>query len=200
MFEDRHIHLLWWSIFLSIIIYFTYTAADVYGRSRPDTVPPMAFKLRSDLIRTSRYAFGLQAPSSTFGAQIHAESTYNPNARSRVGAAGLSQVMPGTARWLAIQHPDLQPPTPLSPGWAMLALARYNKYHWDRIGSKFTPCDRLKMTLAAYNGGYGILRRKTWPRETVAYVKRIIYTLEPLYEAAQFGPGSTCNRKDRRSP
>jgi soluble lytic murein transglycosylase-like protein len=195
MMRERDIHLLIWCAFLSILIYFAFEANEVFGRPQPDAVPPMAFKLRSDLIRTSRFAFGLSAPSATFGAQIHQESNYQADASNRSGAKGLAQFMPRTALGMSQKYKDLRPPTPYSPAWSMLALARYNKEHYDRLGSKFTQCQRLKLTLAAYNGGYGVLKRKQWPKETIYYVKRIIYQLEPLYEAAHFGPGSGCHPK-----
>jgi soluble lytic murein transglycosylase-like protein len=189
----RSWHLIPWTCFLTIAIFFT--VREVYGRPHPDAVPRIAYKYRSDLIRTSRFAFGINAPSATFGAQIHAESNYRTGARSRAGALGMAQFMPRTADWMAKRHKDLRPVNVLSPTWSMLALAQYNKFHYDRIGPRFDQCQRLKLTLASYNAGFSVLKRKKWPKETTYYVKRIIYQLEPLYEAASFGPGSTCTRR-----
>jgi Transglycosylase SLT domain len=189
--RDRDVHLLIWSAFLSILIYFAYTAADVYAKSRPETVPPIAYKLRSDLIRTSRHIWGISAPAATFGAQVHQESGWNPNVCNRIGACGLGQFMKPTASYMSRRYKDLHPAAPLSPAWAMLALARYNSENYARVKNyKFTQCQKMTLTLASYNAGPGVLKRKKWPKETIHYTRRILYELEPLYEGAGWGLGS----------
>ncbi len=56
-------------------------------------------------LNTQAYRHEIRAAASKFGvdeaivrAIIHAESAFNPNALSRVGAQGLMQLMPATAR------------------------------------------------------------------------------------------------------
>jgi soluble lytic murein transglycosylase-like protein len=195
MFEERHVHLLIWSAFLSIVIFFAYTAADVYAKPR-ETIPPIAYKLRSDLIRASRHIWGISAPSATFGAQVHMESGWNPNVCNRIGACGLGQFMKPTASYMSRRYKDLYPAAPLSPTWAMLALARYNYENFKLAGDGKLTCAQARRVLASYNAGPGVLKRKTWPRETQRYVQRILYDLEPLYESAGWGLGSMCNQKE----
>lgn len=156
-----------------------------------ESVPPIAYKYRNDLIRTSRFVFGLTAPSATFGAQIHAESHWDANARSRAGAVGLSQFIPSTSRYMGRRYADLRSVAPLTPAWSLLALARYNWENWQHLHAlEAQPCLRMKMTLASYNAGPGVLKRKRWPRETQRYVYRILQVLEPVYVAKGWGLGS----------
>ncbi|WZB64465.1 lytic transglycosylase domain-containing protein [Achromobacter xylosoxidans] len=61
----------------------------------------------------------MDAPVSTFAAQIHQESAWRPGAVSAVGAQGMAQFMPATSSWIAGLSPRWRR-TPLSirPGAA----------------------------------------------------------------------------------
>ena len=79
------------------------------------------------------------------------EANYSPTAVSRVGAAGLWQFMPETARWLGLEVGSLVDrrfdPYASTP----LALEYLTNLH-DQFGSWF-------LALAAYNGGPGRVER-----------------------------------------
>ena len=114
---------------------------------------------------------------------IRQESRFMPNARSRVGAMGLMQLMPATARWVARQIP-VQP-----FNTAMLAQPEVNlqmgSYYFRRV---LTDLGHPILATAAYNAGPGRARRwrderalegavyaETIPfNETRDYVKKVV--------------------------
>lgn len=104
---------------------------------------------------------------------VHAESNNHVHARSRVGAQGLMQLMPGTAAQLGV-HDAFAPADNVGGGAAYLdSLLR--RYH-----------NNLAYALAAYNAGPGAVDR--WHgvppyRETRAYVARIIRDFNQRYAA-----------------
>ena len=94
---------------------------------------------------------------------IHAESAFNPNALSRVGAQGLMQLMPATARRFGVGN-AFEPRQNISGGVRYLAwlLKRFN--------------GDLTLAAAGYNAGEGAVDKyKGVPpyRETRHYVERV---------------------------
>ncbi|MCX7800437.1 MAG: lytic transglycosylase domain-containing protein [Fimbriimonadales bacterium] len=103
-----------------------------------------------------------------FDALVQAESGYNPMARSRAGAMGLSQLMPDTARELGVANP-FDPIQNLRGGATYLA----------RLLRQFGD---VRLALAAYNAGpNAVLRAGGVPpyAETQRYVERVL----GLYQA-----------------
>ncbi|GAA0786828.1 lytic transglycosylase domain-containing protein [Marinobacterium sediminicola] len=105
---------------------------------------------------------------------IHAESAFNAQARSRVGAQGLMQLMPQTATELGVSNP-FDPEQNVDGGVRYLAmlLERYNK--------------NTRLATAAYNAGPGAVQEYGGVppyAETQAYVKRVAI-LHRRYQMAQ---------------
>lgn len=81
-----------------------------------------------------------------FEALVAVESSFDPNARSRAGAMGLSQLMPGTARELGVSNP-------FDPMQNLRGGATYLSRMLQRFGGD------VKMALAAYNAGPGAVEK-----------------------------------------
>ena len=99
-------------------------------------------------------------------ALVWQESRWRPNARSPVGASGLTQLMPGTARELGVN--------PWNPYANLEGGVRYLRQQLDRFNGD------LEKALAAYNAGPGRVERAGGVpniRETRLYVASIMARL-----------------------
>lgn len=98
------------------------------------------------------FYFGLPPPTPVFMAQIKQESNFRRDAKSPVGALGLMQQMPATAKWIGAEI--ALPATPLDPEWSIRAGVWYDKFLFDRVPYK-NVCDKWGAALSSYNGGLG---------------------------------------------
>lgn len=129
------------------------------------------------------FASEINAAASRFGidplfirAIMHAESSFNPSARSHVGAQGLMQLMPATARRFGVTNAYV-------PGENVRGGAQYLAWLLRRFNGN------VQLAAAAYNAGEGAVdRHKGIPpyRETVDYVEKVI-TLWGRYQQALNG-------------
>jgi len=81
-------------------------------------------------------------------AQMYQESRFDPKAKSQVGARGLMQLMPRTAKAMGIKNAG-------DPALNILGGIKYLDWLRDRFESKLPIPDRLWFTLASYNAGAG---------------------------------------------
>lgn len=121
-------------------------------------IPRAAAQHKATLTRAARAYWGLDAPVSVIAAQVHTESWWRNDTVSRVGAQGLAQFMPATARWLPSVMPETGTPAPCNPAWSLRALCAYDKWLWERTHGA-TDHERMAFTLSAYNGGLGWVNR-----------------------------------------
>lgn len=110
-----------------------------------------------------RAAAAKNIPSMVLSALLKQESGFNINARSPVGAQGIAQFMPGTAKGMGVN--------PLDPESAIMGAAQYLRNGLDKFGGK------MDLALAAYNAGSGAVQHyQGIPpyKETQNYVKNIL--------------------------
>ena len=102
---------------------------------------------------------------------VNSESGFDPNAVSRCGAQGLTQLMPGTARGLGVTD-AFDPAQNLNGG------ARYLATQLKRFG-------RVDLALGAYSAGPGAIERAGGlPATRLPYVRKIMHTFNRYTEAA----------------
>ena len=128
----------------------------------PKGSPDRYIKKYGDIIAQASRRFGVE--ESLIKAVIKAESDFDPRAVSHKGAQGLMQLMPETARGLAVTNP-------LDPHENIFGGTRYLALLLKRFGN-----DKRK-ALAAYNAGpERVIQSKGIPSipETVAFVERVL--------------------------
>ena len=126
-------------------------------------------------LNTSAYSTEISSAAAQYGVEeaivraiIHAESSYNPGALSRVGAQGLMQLMPATARRFGVDN-AFDPAQNIRGGVQYLGwlLKRFN--------------GDLKLAAAGYNAGEGAVAKYNGVppyAETQRYVQRVAQLAE----------------------
>ena len=95
-----------------------------------------------------KYAVQHQFDWRLVAAQIYQESHFDPSRKSWVGALGLFQIMPATARGLGIHDPT-------DPEQSIRGGLKYMQQLSDHYRDVADPIERYRFALAAYNSGFG---------------------------------------------
>ena len=151
---------------------------DVPAAAAPRAAPPQRRYGGGTTARSQAYrpyvaeaATRYEVSPQLVDAIAHTESRYNQAAVSRAGAAGIMQLMPGTARDLGVDSRDAQ--ANIRGGTAYLRML-LNRFDGDVV-----------RTIAAYNAGPAAVTRAGGvprTRETVNYVAVV---LDRLADAAK---------------
>lgn len=115
-------------------------------------------------------------PPGLLESVVQHESGWNPNARSPVGALGLTQLMPSTAAGMGVN--------PLDPIQSLKGGAQYLRSMLDRFQS-------VPLAVAAYNAGPGAVSKYGGIppyKETQDYVKNVMGSMSGI---APPSPGGT---------
>lgn len=141
-------------------------------KARGRAVDPKAFE---GMIKNASVRH--QVPEELVKAVIKVESNFNPQATSHMGAMGLMQLMPGTARDLGVSRP-YDPADNINGG------TKYLRELLDRYEGN------VPKAVAAYNCGPGNVEKGRLPQETRSYLKLV----------SQHYGGSQNLRKSKAAP
>lgn len=141
------------------------------------------------------YGTDINEASNTYGiapellaSLIYQESRGNPKAVSPVGAMGLTQMMPDTARYLGVKDP-------FNPKEAIHGGAKYLREQYDKFGN-------VESALAAYNAGPGNVQKYGGIppfKETQKYVPSILGRVQNRSIGTNTAPKSFSSYDDASS-
>jgi soluble lytic murein transglycosylase len=145
--------------------------------SKPDWYARLVYPLEYESI-VAGHARNYDLDPALLAAVIYQESKFDADARSPSGAIGLMQLLPETAKGIALRTggsrfrvDDLYDPE---------LNVRYGAWYLRHLLEKY---DDLELALAAYNGGQGNVDRGIRYAETEAYVERVL-DLREIYDHA----------------
>jgi hypothetical protein len=151
-----------------------------WGSSEASVLPSYSLNKNAfdQLIRQAAQQHGIS--EGLIKAVMHTESGFNINARSPVGAQGLMQLMPATARRFKVSNA-------YDPQQNILGGAKYLSWLLKRFNGN------TQLAVAAYNAGEGNVDKYGGVppfRETQDYVRRVTSRYQNLYSSSL---GSTSN-------
>lgn len=207
---------------LAALLVLALAASPAQAQSRV-AIPEASALYRHRVEQAVADVWGVSASPARLAAQLHQESGWRPKATSSVGAQGVAQFMPATAKWIAELFPDkLGQFDPWDAQQAILAAAIYDKWLLDRVQplgwTRMSECTRWNFALRGYNGGEQWLLRdrglavvnkadpNDWRsverfrtrsvsnhQQNIDYPRRILLVLEPAYIAAGWPGTAVCS-------
>ena len=113
----------------------------------------------------SKRYFGTGFNWHYFKAQAVAESRLKADAKSKVGAEGVMQIMPGTFKEIRRKNPAIKG-NRKQPRWSIAAGIYYNRLLWKAWKAKRPFQDRVNFMFGSYNAGKrNILKAQRLARE-----------------------------------
>lgn len=145
-------HTVWRLILVALLAFWfavawLVTAAVSHAADLCDRYKPM-------LVREAQAVHGINAPAPMFLGQIRQESGCRADITAWDNGRGLAQFMDGTSTQATALFPELGPPDPYNPRWAIRALVRYDKWIYARVKGRDV-CQRWGAALKGYNAGPG---------------------------------------------
>lgn len=114
----------------------------------------LCLQYRSLLTREAQAFKGPDAPTPMYMGQLRQESSCRTDVTASDNGRGLAQFMDGTSKQVASLFPELGPPAPYDPRWAIRAMVRYDGWIYRRVKG-IDPCHRWGAALKGYNAGPG---------------------------------------------
>jgi len=175
-----------------------YKDAKVHESNRDNTYNNYGTSTASKSSSRNAYDSYIRASASRHGvdpglmkAMMHTESAFNPNARSPVGAQGLMQLMPATARRFNVRNA-------WNPAENIEGSAKYIAWLMKRFNNN------VEFAVAGYNAGEGNVDKYNGIppfKETRNYVKRVMSRYHSLYknDAGVVGSAMIASNADSNS-
>ena len=164
-------------LFVALLAALGIGAAVIVHQTQPAWYARLVYPLEYERI-VEGHARNYRLDPALLAAVIYQESKFDADARSRSGAVGLMQLMPATARGIALRTggrrfrlDDLYDPE---------INVRYGSWYLRHLLDKY---GSVEEALAAYNGGQGNLDRGIRYAETRAYVAHVL-ELRQIYRRA----------------
>lgn len=110
------------------------------------------------LVHEAQFIFGIRAPIPMLAGQIRQESSWNAKVTAWDKGRGLAQFMDATSKQVSRQFPDLGPPDPYNPTWAIRSLVRYTSWLQHHVKGA-DQCQLSAAALKAYNAGLGHIQK-----------------------------------------
>jgi hypothetical protein len=115
-------------------------------------------KYARTLTREAQAVNGISASTPMYMGQMRQESSCREGVTAWDNGRGLAQFMDGTSKQVSAIFPELGPPDPYNPTWAIKALVRYDNWIYRRVKGK-DECHRTAAMLKGYNAGPGYVQQ-----------------------------------------